>query len=208
VQERIATGVGLFVATNIDDLVLLTLWFGRARRNRRAELAVVAGQYLGLAAIVAVSVAAALGATLLPAAALPWLGLVPIGLGLRAGLEARRERREGGEDGTDEDGTDDVSPTGATAAGLPTAWSVAAVTAASGGDNVGVYVPVLANAPAAALGTVAAVFAVMVPLWCALAAGFARHPTVARALARWGDVALPVVLVAIGVWILVEGLAG
>jgi len=47
----LATGVTTFVATNIDDLVLLTLFFARRVKPRR----VVAGQYLGFSAIILVS---------------------------------------------------------------------------------------------------------------------------------------------------------
>ena len=36
--------VGMFVATNIDDLVVLTVFFGRARGDRAGAARVVAGQ--------------------------------------------------------------------------------------------------------------------------------------------------------------------
>ena len=60
----------MFVATNIDDLVVLMVFFGRARGDRTAILRVVAGQYLGFIAILVASVLGALGAQLLPDRAL------------------------------------------------------------------------------------------------------------------------------------------
>jgi cadmium resistance protein CadD (predicted permease) len=83
--------------------------------------------------------------------------------------------------------------------------TVAAVTLAGGGDNIGVYVPVFANAGPGALVGYAAVFLVLVGVWCAAGRFLVTRPPVARALGRFGHVLLPVVLVAIGMLVLVEG---
>jgi cadmium resistance protein CadD (predicted permease) len=77
----------MFAVTNVDDLVLLAVFFGRAA-GRRGVLEVVAGQFLGFAAILAVSVAGALGAGLLPEGAVRWLGVLPVLLGVRAAWQA------------------------------------------------------------------------------------------------------------------------
>jgi cadmium resistance protein CadD (predicted permease) len=67
--------VGMF-ATNIDDILVLALFFGQAADHRAAVARVVAGQYLGFAAILALSIAGAPGAELLPGAAIPYLARV------------------------------------------------------------------------------------------------------------------------------------
>ena len=173
--------VGMFAATNVDDLLLLALYFGRGGPGWR----VVAGQYAGFAAILGVSVLGALGAGLLPEAVLPYLGLVPLALGLRAAWRLWRSRDD-----------DDAPPPG-----LPTVAGVAAVTFANGGDNIGVYVPVFATS--GLLWVYAAVFLALVGVWCAAGRFLATRAPVARALARWGHVLLPVVLIGIGVAVLV-----
>ena len=48
-------------------------------------------------------------------------------------------------------------------------------------------------------------FLALVALWCAAGAHLARRPLLARALDRWGDAILPVVLIVIGLTILVGG---
>jgi cadmium resistance protein CadD (predicted permease) len=126
------------------------------------------------------------GATLLPDDAIPYLGVLPVALGVRAAWALR--------DGEDDDGVPPTLGVGA----------VAALTLANGGDNVGVYVPVFARADAGAVVTTIAAFLVLVVAWCWAGRRLARHPPVARLLARWGHVLLPVVLVALGVAILVE----
>lgn len=170
----------MFAVTNVDDLVLLALFFGRARAWQ-----VVVGQYLGFVAILVVAVLGALGASLLPAQVLPWLGLVPLALGVKAAWQLWR-------------GSDDDSP-----APPPGVLAMAGVTLANGGDNIGVYVPVFATT--GRLPVFVVVFLVLVGVWCVLGRFLATRPVVAQALARWGHVLLPVVLVVIGVLILISG---
>jgi cadmium resistance protein CadD (predicted permease) len=181
----------MFAVTNVDDIVLLALFFGRAGGDRDAERRIAVGQYVGFGGIVLVSVVAASGLRLLPEEAAAYLGLLPLALGVRAALAAWRER-----------GAGDDEPPAATGLGVV---SVAGITFANGGDNVGVYVPVFTTATAAEVGGYVVVFLVLVGVWCAVGLRLARHPVVAAALARWGHVLLPVVLVVLGVVILVEG---
>jgi cadmium resistance protein CadD (predicted permease) len=142
-------------------------------------------------------VVGALGAGLLPGDLIAYLGLLPLLLGIRAAWRVWRERH-------DEAADTHQSPSAATP-GAPTALTVAGVTLANGGDNIGVYVPVFATTNTAGLITYCAVFLVMVGIWCALGLYLATRPMVANALARWGHILLPVVLIAIGLLILIEG---
>jgi cadmium resistance protein CadD (predicted permease) len=185
--------------TNVDDIVILAVFFGQARRHA-GRYRVVVGQYLGFAGILGVSVLAALGAGLLPEGVIPYLGLIPLVLGLRAGWNLWREWRNA-----------QVS-SGATtdhrlrtaARPEPGALSVAAVTFANGGDNLGIYVPVFANAGGGSLVIYTIVFFVLVGVWCAVGWYVATRPLVAQMLSGRGHLLLPVVLVAIGLVILIE----
>lgn len=188
----IGAAAGLFAVTNVDDLVVLSLFFGRGGGHRGAAARIVAGQYLGFAAILAVSAAAALGATLLPRAAIGYLGLLPAALGLRAAWRVWRERRRGG-------------PAAGVPPGGPAVLEVAVVTFANGGDNIGVYVPVFATAGAAAMTGYAVVFLLLVAVWCAAGRFAATRPVIAPVLSRWGHLLLPAVLIGIGLLILARG---
>ncbi|MGW1345750.1 cadmium resistance transporter [Kribbella sp. NPDC002412] len=85
--------IGMFAITNVDDLVILALFFGQAQRaGRTGAVRIVAGQYLGFTAILAASILAALGTGLLPEATIPYLGLLPLALGLRAAWSVRHDR--------------------------------------------------------------------------------------------------------------------
>ena len=190
----VGQAVGMFAVTNIDDLLILAVYFGQAAGSRRGYWRIVLGQYLGFAAILAAAIVGALGAGLLPDKAIPYLGLLPLALGIRAAINTWREHRAG-----DDSGDEPVS------AGGPGALQVAAVTFANGGDNIGVYVPVFTVAGPAGMTTYIAVFLIGVGLWCAAGWFLATRPIIARTLSRWGHIILPIVLIGIGVFILVEG---
>ncbi|MBN9634310.1 MAG: cadmium resistance transporter [Actinobacteria bacterium] len=191
----VSQAVATFAVTNIDDLVVLAVFFGKARGHRSAATRVVAGQYLGFVAILVVSTSAALvGAALLPRTALPYLGLFPIMLGLRAAWVGWRGRV------AEPTGTEDAAPPPA-----PGMWQVAGITFANGGDNIGVYVPMFAVATTGTLAAYVTVFLIGVGVWCAAGRYFAAHPVVANAFSRWGHIIFPVVLIAIGTTILVDG---
>ncbi|MFJ9735846.1 cadmium resistance transporter [Streptomyces sp. NPDC101171] len=188
----VGQAAGLFAVTNIDDILILSLFFAQGAGHPGATRRIVLGQYLGFAAILAVAVAAAFGATFLPESAIPYLGLLPLALGLKAAWQTWKHR------GDEEDEQEAKK-------GGPKALEVAAVTFANGGDNIGVYVPVLATAGAGGMSVYAVVFLILVAVWCCAGRCFATRPLVAKALSRWGHVLLPAVLIAIGLLILIEG---
>ena len=175
-----------FAATNVDDLVVLTFLFAQTGPQLRGWH-IVGGQYLGFTALVALSLAGYLGALVVPLAWIGLLGLVPIAMGVHAFL-----RR---------DAPADEPP--AAVAGRQ-ALGVAAITFANGGDNIGIYTPLFAASSRDALLVTLAVFFMLLGLWCWLGARLARQPALARAVARHGSRAIPLVLVSLGVYILVS----
>jgi cadmium resistance protein CadD (predicted permease) len=70
--------VALFVATNLDDIFILVAFFADPGLRARQ---VIVGQYLGIGALVLISVIAALIALVIPFAYIGFLGLVPIAMG-------------------------------------------------------------------------------------------------------------------------------
>ena len=190
----VAEAAGLFAISNVDDILVLSLFFGRSAGLPGAGRQVVAGQYLGFTAILAVTVAAAYGATFLSESVIAYLGLLPLILGLRAAWQAWKAHRAGGEQGQDEARPDS-----------PEVLAVATVTFANGSDNIGVYLPVFARTGVGGIAVYVAVFLVLVGVWCAAGRFFATRPAVAKIIGRWGHILHPVVLIALGLFILISG---
>ena len=185
--------VGLFIATNIDDIIVLSLFFARGAGQDRTTIKILLGQYLGFLGILTAAVLVSMGAgAFLPEEAIPYFGLIPLTLGLWAGWQAWQHGEE--DDGAKIAGSRAVS-----------VWAVAAVTFANGGDNIGVYVPVFLNVGAAATAAYCVVFLVLVAALVIIAKFVATRPGVDEVLERWEHVLFPVVLVGLGVVILVSG---
>ncbi len=184
----IAVSVVAFVSTNVDDIfVLLGFFADPAFRARH----VVIGQYLGIGTLVAVSLLCSLIALVIPPAYIGLLGLLPIGIGAKKLWEAWRGKDDGAEDGHPAPGAHKI-------------LAVAAVTAANGGDNIGVYVPMLATHSIDETLVIIAVFAAMTALWCLVAHHLVNHRALGAPIRRYGQLLLPWVLIAIGIAILLE----
>jgi len=190
----IAEAAGLFAVTNLDDIVVLSLFFAQGAGEHGSARRVVTGQYLAFAAILAAAIGVAFGASFLPKDAIPYLGLIPITIGLRDAWKLWKNRQRG----------DEGEQTESTQGG-PTVRKVAVTTFGNGGDNIGVYVPVFDTVGTSGTIVYAAVFLVLVGVWCVAGRFFATRPVIARALSRWGHIVLPVVLITIGLIILIQG---
>jgi cadmium resistance protein CadD (predicted permease) len=183
----VLTAAVLFAATNVDDIVVLTVLSISSRATRQPRRwHIWAGQYAGLAVLVGASLAAAAGLALVPLRWLWLLGLVPLGLGLYKLAAAIHAHRSGQR----------ASPAAVT--GL---IGVTGLTIANGGDNLSVYIPVFRTSSAAEIAVIIAVFLVGVALYCLASIGLAGHQAVVQAVQRWGEWAVPVVFILIGFYI-------
>jgi cadmium resistance protein CadD (predicted permease) len=171
----------------------LALFFGRGAGQHGSARRIVAGQYLAFTAILVIAVALSYGARFLPKQVVAYLGLLPIGLGRWKAWKLWRNR------GGDNDQEADTKPGG------PTTLKVAATTFGNGGDNIGVYVPVFTSVGTSGTIVYCVVFLVLVGVWCAAGRFVATRPVIAGPLSRWGHILLPVVLIAVGLLILIEG---
>ena len=193
ILTSVLQAMGLFAATNIDDIIVLSLFFARGAGQRGTTARILAGQYLGFAGILGAAVLVTIGAgAFLPSAAIPYFGLIPLGLGLWAAWEAWRG------DGDD----DDEAKVAGKKVGVGT---VAGVTFANGGDNIGVYTPVFLSVEPLAVVAYCVIFLALVAILVALARFVATRPPIAEVLERFEHILFPIVLIGLGIVILVSG---
>jgi cadmium resistance protein CadD (predicted permease) len=189
-------GIVVFASTNVDDIFLLAAFFSDPRLRHRS---IVIGQYLGIGALVLVSALAALLALALPDGWVALLGIVPLFLGLTK-LRAVRRHSVGAEGHSNEHRIQDQEHN-AERRLHSQILAVASVTIANGGDNIGVYVPLFATAREA-IPTYTLTFAVMTGIWCALGYLLVDNRVLGGAIRAYGNVILPIVLIALGIYIL------
>lgn len=193
----IPTGIAAFSATNIDDLVILTLFFSQVNATFRRRHIFV-GQYLGFAALVIASLSGFVGGLVLPQHWIGLLGLGPIAIGL-SGLLNRESDPEEVEAETRQS---DQSPIASFLS--PQTYAVAAVTVANGSDNIGIYVPLFASSTWESLLVILGVFFLLVGVWCYAAYKLTQQQHIAELLTRYGKTLVPFVLIGLGVSIILE----
>lgn len=192
----VSTGFTAFTATNLDDILILMLFFSQVNAIFRKRH-IVAGQYLGFAALVLASLPSFFGSLLLPRPCIGLLGLVPIAIGISRLVNANNDDDEDSE-------APQAQPAWFSSVISPQAYSVAAVTFANGGDNIGIYMPLFASCTWQSLVVILSVFFSLVGVWCFAAYKLTQVPTIADMLTRYGNHLVPFVLMSLGVLILVD----
>jgi cadmium resistance protein CadD (predicted permease) len=166
-----------FAVTNIDDACLLTLLFARRIPARR----IVAGQYLGFAVIVIVSLLGAFAALAIPDRWVRLLGLVPIALGVRHFSKPGQ-----------------AGPRSASAMGVA---SVAFITFSNGADNIALYVPFFVVGRTH-LWLILSSYTLLIALWCVGSRLIGTHSLVLGVVDRWAQRVMSIVFTGLGLVIL------
>jgi cadmium resistance protein CadD (predicted permease) len=187
---EIGTAVVLFAATNVDDVVVLSLLTASSRAAGRPQRwEIWAGQYAGFGVLTGLSVAAGRGLALLPARWLWLLALIPLGLGVVNLVAAIRSLRRGRQ------------PSPPSAGGV---LGVALLTAVNGADDLAAYTPFFAATGARQAAVTLVVFAACVAVWCLAGDLLTRHARVTAAVSRYGHWILPAAFILIGLYVLHE----
>jgi cadmium resistance protein CadD (predicted permease) len=189
--ELIGLAVVLFASTNVDDIFVLVGFFADPKFRARN---IVLGQYAGIVMLFGLSLLGSLLSIVIPREYIGLLGIFTIGLGAKRLFDLTRNQAETGTKPKSKHG-------GGTHAKTAT---VALVTLANGGDNIGVYTPTFAVQSGRELVIVSLVFAVMTALWCLFAHWLVHHPTLGTPIRRYGHRIAPLVLIAIGVLVMYD----
>ena len=190
-MELIGLAVVLFASTNVDDIFVLVGFFADPKFRARN---IVLGQYAGIVMLFGLSLLGSLLSIVIPREYIGLLGIFAIGLGAKRLFDLTRNRAETGTKPKSQHG-------GGTHAKTAT---VALVTLANGGDNIGVYTPTFAVQSGRELVIVSLVFAVMTALCCLFAHWLVHHPTLGTPIRRYGHRIAPLVLIAMGVLVMYD----
>jgi len=191
----IPTALTAFTATNIDDLVILTLFFSQVNDTFRSRHIYI-GQYLGFTALVLASMTGFFGGLVVPPNWIGLLGLMPIATGLSRLLNKESDCVES---------ETVVAEKSANASFIsPQTYSVAAVTVANGSDNIGIYMPLFANSTWESLLIILGIFFSLVGVWCYAAYTLTRLPAINQVITPHSTTVVPFVLIALGAYIVWE----
>ena len=180
-----------YISTNIDDIFAVMILLALASKRTKNRL--VAGHFLGVAAVTLISMLGAFGLQGRNVKLVGLLGLVPIGLGIKAWMDHKN--------GVEDEAL--LEADGLTLLGM------ASITVGNGGDNVGVYVPLFMGFSGQECVVAWAVFAVMTLLCVILANALAEFPKIREHVETKKHIVIPVVFLILGVYIILDsGLLG
>lgn len=188
----IGLGIVSFIATNLDDMLILMTFFANIRFP---PFQVVLGQYVGMGALLALALAGSLISLIVPNNLLGLMALFPIAIGIRELLELRKSNN-------DKEPPKNASQSRWIAV-LPF-LTVAAVTF-SGGEEIGIYATVFAtNNALGDMIIIISVAMVLTAFWCGLAAYFVKHTFLADRFRAVSTKVLPFILIGLGIYIIAE----
>jgi len=194
--QEVLAAVIAFVSTNIDDLFILMALFLQTGNGVKPGN-IVSGQYLGIVTLIVSSLAGVFLGLIIPTAYVGLLGLFPIYMGVQKLWQHYVQKR-------DDDETDGASKAKNAGSMFARIFSVAAITIANGGDNIGIYVPFFSAKSLEELALTVSVFLVLTGVWLFVARYLTRHPALARTLQRVVPTVFPFLLIGLGVYIMYD----
>ncbi|WP_225743240.1 CadD family cadmium resistance transporter [Marinilactibacillus sp. Marseille-P9653] len=191
--QSIISAIAVYISTSIDYLFILLIIFSQSH-TKKGLRQIYLGQYLGTGILVAVSLFAAYVLNFIPQ---DWiiglLGLIPIYLGIRVAMVGEEEEEE-------EEVVEKLESRGTNRL----FWTVALITIASGGDNLGIYIPYFTSLVVSEIVISLVVFAISVAVLCYISYKLAKISFVSETLEKYERIIVPVVFIGLGIFILVE----
>ena len=178
-----------FLATNADNLLLLFAFL--ADRSFK-PWQVIVGYALGMVAILALSWLVAWFAHFLRPDYVGFLGIVPIGFGLKR-LFDRFVRH-----------ADSAKPASSQRSTHSQIITVALADVAHGPDTIILFSALLTDADLVAQFSISIAYLVFVFGWCSLGFFLLRHPRVRGPAQRYGDHLSPYLLIGVGIYIVLN----
>ncbi|MBI1702963.1 CadD family cadmium resistance transporter [Lactobacillus crispatus] len=192
--QTIISAIGVYISTSIDYLIVLIILFAQLSQNKQ-KWHIYAGQYLGTGLLVGVSLVAAYVVNFVPEA---WivglLGLIPIYLGIRFVIVGEGEEEE------EEETIERLEQSKAN----QLFWTVTLLTIASGGDNLGIYIPYFASLDCAQTLVALLVFAIGVIIFCKLSQVLSSIPLISETIEKYTRIIVPLVFIPLGLYIMYE----
>ncbi|MCT1927565.1 MULTISPECIES: CadD family cadmium resistance transporter [Staphylococcus] len=191
--QTIVTAAILYIATALDLLVILLMFFARAK-TRKEYRDIYIGQYVGSVALIVISLFFAFVLNYVPEKwILGLLGLIPIYLGIKVAIYGDSDGEERAKKELNEKGLSKLVGT------------ITIVTIAScGADNIGLFVPYFVTLSVPNLLITLFVFLILIFFLVFTAQKLADIPGVGEIVEKFGRWIMAVIYIALGLFIIIE----
>lgn len=192
--QTIISAIGVYISTSIDYLIILIILFAQLSQNKQ-KWHIYAGQYLGTGLLVGASLVAAYVVNFVPE---EWmvglLGLIPIYLGIRFAIV--------GEDAEEEE--EEIIERLEQSKANQLFWTVTLLTIASGGDNLGIYIPYFASLDWSQTLVALLVFVIGIIIFCEISRVLSSIPLIFETIEKYERIIVPLVFILLGLYIIYE----
>ncbi|CAG5614200.1 TPA: CadD family cadmium resistance transporter [Streptococcus pneumoniae] len=192
--QTIISAIGVYISTSIDYLIILIILFAQLSQNKQ-KWHIYAGQYLGTGLLVGASLVAAYVVNFVPE---EWmvglLGLIPIYLGIRFAIV--------GEDAEEEE--EEIIERLEQSKVNQLFWTVTLLTIASGGDNLGIYIPYFASLDWSQTLVALLVFVIGIIIFCEISRVLSSIPLIFETIEKYERIIVPLVFILLGLYIMYE----
>ncbi|HEW6656694.1 TPA: CadD family cadmium resistance transporter [Streptococcus pneumoniae] len=192
--QTIISAIGVYISTSIDYLIILIILFTQLSQNKQ-KWHIYAGQYLGTGLLVGASLVAAYVVNFVPE---EWmvglLGLIPIYLGIRFAIV--------GEDAEEEE--EEIIERLEQSKANQLFWTVTLLTIASGGDNLGIYIPYFASLDWSQTLVALLVFVIGIIIFCEISRVLSSIPLIFETIEKYERIIVPLVFILLGLYIMYE----
>ncbi|HEW5363729.1 TPA: CadD family cadmium resistance transporter [Streptococcus pneumoniae] len=192
--QTIISAIGVYISTSIDYLIILIILFAQLSENKQ-KWHIYAGQYLGTGLLVGASLVAAYVVNFVPE---EWmvglLGLIPIYLGIRFAIV--------GEDAEEEE--EEIIERLEQSKANQLFWTVTLLTIASGGDNLGIYIPYFASLDWSQTLVALLVFVIGIIIFCEISRVLSSIPLIFETIEKYERIIVPLVFILLGLYIMYE----
>ncbi|MCH4390572.1 CadD family cadmium resistance transporter [Staphylococcus haemolyticus] len=191
--QTIVTAAILYIVTALDLLVILLMFFARAK-TRKEYHDIYIGQYVGSVTLIVISLFFAFVLNYVPEKwILGLLGLIPIYLGIKVAIYGDSDGEERAKKELNEKGLSKLVGT------------IAIITIAScGADNIGVFVPYFVTLSVTNLLITLFVFLILIFVLVFTAQKLANIPGVGEIVEKFGRWIMAVIYIALGLFIIIE----
>lgn len=192
--QTIISAIGVYISTSIDYLIILIILFAQLSQNKQ-KWHIYAGQYLGTGLLVGASLVAAYVVNFVPE---EWmvglLGLIPIYLGIRFAIL--------GEDAEEEE--EEIIERLEQSKANQLFWTVTLLTIASGGDNLGIYIPYFASLDWSQTLVALLVFVIGIIIFCEISRVLSSIPLIFETIEKYERIIVPLAFILLGLYIMYE----
>lgn len=192
--QTIISAIGVYISTSIDYLIILIILFAQLSQNKQ-KWHIYAGQYLGTGLLVGAGLVAAYVVNFVPE---EWmvglLGLIPIYLGIRFAIV--------GEDAEEEE--EEIIERLEQSKANQLFWTVTLLTIASGGDNLGIYIPYFASLDWSQTLVALLVFVIGIIIFCEISRVLSSIPLIFETIEKYERIIVPLVFILLGLYIMYE----